>query len=79
MMTYLTPHPWSRDFSWTPRTGPFVRLTRDEAAHYDTHGFVVVEDALAPEVVAELLAHLDPLEARVDAFLRTQFPQPGKD
>ena len=72
MMTYLTPHPWSRDFSWTPRTGPFVRLTRDEAAHYDTHGFVVVEDALAPEVVAELLAHLDPLEARVDAFLRTQ-------
>jgi ectoine hydroxylase-related dioxygenase (phytanoyl-CoA dioxygenase family) len=68
----LDPHPWSRDFSWSPRTGPFVRLTRDEAASYDTHGFLVIEDALAPELVAELLARLDPLEARVDTFLRTQ-------
>jgi ectoine hydroxylase-related dioxygenase (phytanoyl-CoA dioxygenase family) len=66
----LTPHPWSRDFAWTPRTGPFVRVTRAQAEQYDALGYVAIEGALAPEVVAELVAHLDPLEARTDAFLR---------
>ncbi|HEY8123388.1 MAG TPA: phytanoyl-CoA dioxygenase family protein [Myxococcota bacterium] len=68
----LRPHPWSRAFAWTPRTGPFVRLSREQAAHYDANGFIAIEDALAPELVAELIARIDPLEARVDAFLREQ-------
>jgi len=68
----ITPHPWSRDFAWTPRTGPFLRVTRAQAEQYDALGYVAIEDALAPEVVAELVAHLDPLEAKTDAFLRTQ-------
>jgi len=68
----LEAHPWSREFAWTPRRGPFVRITRDDAEHYDAHGFLIVEDALPPVRVAEFLAHLDPLEARVDSFLRAQ-------
>ncbi|MBM4385352.1 MAG: phytanoyl-CoA dioxygenase family protein [Deltaproteobacteria bacterium] len=68
----LTPHPWSRGFAWTPRTGPFVRITRAQAEQYDALGYVALEGALAPEVVAELVAHLDPLEAKTDAFLRAQ-------
>jgi ectoine hydroxylase-related dioxygenase (phytanoyl-CoA dioxygenase family) len=68
----LTPHPWSRDFAWAPRTGPLVRVSRAQAEQYDALGYVAIEGALAPEVVAELVAHLDPLEAKTDAFLRAQ-------
>jgi ectoine hydroxylase-related dioxygenase (phytanoyl-CoA dioxygenase family) len=49
-----------------------VRLTREQVAQYDAQGFVVVEGALSPEVVAELCARLDPLEAEVDAALRAR-------
>ncbi|HEU4428982.1 MAG TPA: phytanoyl-CoA dioxygenase family protein [Myxococcota bacterium] len=68
----LAPHPWSHDFAWAPPRGPFRRITEEQAAHYDEHGYVALEDALAPEMISELIALLDPLEARVDAQLRAQ-------
>ena len=68
----LRPHPWSRGFAWSPRSGRFLRITRAQAEQYDALGFVAFEGALAPEVVAELIARLDPLEAKTDAFLRAQ-------
>ncbi len=68
----LALHPWSRGFAPPAREGPRVRLTAEEVLQFDEAGFVVVEDALSPERVAELVAHIDPQEARVEQFLRAQ-------
>jgi ectoine hydroxylase-related dioxygenase (phytanoyl-CoA dioxygenase family) len=68
----LAPHPWSRGFAQPARTERPVRLGADQIAQFDEAGFLVVEDALAPELVAEVIRCLDPQEARVEQFLRAQ-------
>jgi hypothetical protein len=35
----LVPHPWSRGFAWEPPRGPFRRITEEQEAHYDEHGY----------------------------------------
>lgn len=64
-------HPWSRDFEWPRHPGPFRRLTPEQAEQYDSQGFVLLENAIDPEVLRAVTEALDPLEARAEAFLRT--------
>src|SRR4051794_25420286 len=35
------PHPASHGFQWTPLTGPFRRLSAEEARGFDEHGFLL--------------------------------------
>ena len=72
-MTKTLPlHPWNRGFTWTTPRGPFRRVTDEQAAHFDEHGFVVLENQLDPALVRQVTDELDAYESRVDAFLRTQ-------
>ena len=72
MTTTLEPDPLSSDFSWRSPRGPFRRITPEQARAFDEQGFFVLEDALDPDTVARVRAEIDPIEARVEAFLRSR-------
>ncbi len=62
-------HPWNVDFEWVDRTGPFRRLTVEQAAEFDERGFVVLENVFDDEELAPVIAATDALEAQADEFL----------
>ena len=49
-MTVLPRHPWNTDFTWTDHTGPFRRVTAEQARAYDEQGFFVLHDAIDAEI-----------------------------
>ena len=62
-------HPLNRDFAWTPPRGPFRRLTDAQAHGFDERGFCVVDDALSPALLRDVVAEIDPWEAKVESVL----------
>ena len=71
-MSPLTLHPWNDAFTWTDHTGPFRRITAEQARAFDEQGFFVLEDAVDAETLAALDAAIEPFDAEVIEFLRTQ-------
>jgi phytanoyl-CoA hydroxylase len=71
-MTGATPnrHPLNSDFEWVDHAGPFRAIDEQQAKSYDELGFFVLRDALPLDVIAALLAEIDPLEARQEEDLR---------
>ena len=55
-------HPWNEDFEWQDHVGSPGLLTEDQVRHYDSEGFVVVQDVFT---AAELDPVVDELDARV--------------
>jgi len=68
----MRPHPWNTEFTWTTPGGPFRRVTAEQAARFDEDGFVVLENLVDAETLAEVTNELDRFEASVDTFLRSQ-------
>jgi ectoine hydroxylase-related dioxygenase (phytanoyl-CoA dioxygenase family) len=68
----LEPHPWNRDFAWTPRRGPFRRISAEDAARFDADGCFVLEGALDADALAACTAAIDPFERRADEALRAR-------
>src|SRR5262245_21632231 len=68
----LERHPWNVEFDWHVPGGPPRRLTPAQVDHFDTLGYVVVDDALDLETVATVSAALDTYEASVDRWLQRQ-------
>jgi hypothetical protein len=66
------PHPLSTGFAWRPAPGPFERVTAAQAAAFDGDGFFLAEGVVGPATCAALVAAIDPVEAEVAGFLRTQ-------
>jgi ectoine hydroxylase-related dioxygenase (phytanoyl-CoA dioxygenase family) len=66
------PHPWNEGFDWRDRSGPVRTLTEAQARHYDEHGYVVVPDLVPPDLLAEVTAAIDAIEAEVEASLRAR-------
>ena len=56
-------HPWNTEFEWTDHTGPFRRATAEQVAHFDEHGFFVLEDAVPADVLAEVRDESDRYDA----------------
>ncbi len=71
-MTALPHHPWNTGFTWTDHTGPFRRVTTDQARAYDEHGFFVLQDAIDAETITALTTAIEPLDAEVMEFLATR-------
>lgn len=71
-MTTFAPHPWNTGFRWCDHTGPFRRITAEQAAAFDRDGFFVFEDAVDAETLAALDAEIEPFDREVLEFLRTQ-------
>jgi len=63
-------HPRNVDFAWHEHGGPFRVLTPAQAAAYDRDGFFVLEDVFEPELVADLVAEIDPIEAAFETVVR---------
>jgi phytanoyl-CoA hydroxylase len=69
--TTIRRHPWNTDFEWIDRSGPFRRLSADEARQFDERGFVVLHDVFSEAEIAPVRAELDELERETEAHLRT--------
>ncbi len=65
-------HPRNRDFTWQAPSGPYRRISADQARAWSEQGYFVLPDAFEAETVAEVAEAIDPLEARVAAFLKTR-------
>jgi ectoine hydroxylase-related dioxygenase (phytanoyl-CoA dioxygenase family) len=65
-------HKWNEAFEWEPATGPFRRITDEQARDYDEQGFFVFEDALSADEVARLRDEIDPFEERSTEWLRSK-------
>lgn len=70
-MTYPL-HEMNRDFFWPTHKGPFHTLSAEQADAFDRHGYFVFPNAFTPDEIANLTAAIDPIEAEVEAFLRTR-------
>ena len=66
-------HALNRDFEWRDHPGPYRVATDDQVRQYDRDGFFLMEDVFDPDLVAGLLAELDPLEAEFERMLREKF------
>jgi ectoine hydroxylase-related dioxygenase (phytanoyl-CoA dioxygenase family) len=73
--TTIERHPWNTDFEWRTPDGPFRALTDAQAAQFDEQGFVVLEDVIDLDVLAEVRGACDVAEAKTDAFLHAQEAQ----
>ncbi len=65
-------HPLNASFTWIGAPGPFRRLTAEQARAYSEDGYFVLQDVFDAETLRAVLAEIDPLEAQVEAFLRTR-------
>jgi ectoine hydroxylase-related dioxygenase (phytanoyl-CoA dioxygenase family) len=65
-------HVWNTSFAWPRHTGPFRRVTEEQARAYDELGFFVLEDALDQDTLAVLEAEIAPYDERALEFLRGQ-------
>jgi phytanoyl-CoA hydroxylase len=63
-------HPLNVEFAWSSPTAPFRRITAAQARAYDERGFFVLEDAFSSDELRAVLSEIDPVEARVEAFLQ---------
>jgi len=68
----LERHPLNMTFEWQSATGPFRRVTDDQAAQFDRDGYIVIDDLLDAATLARVTTEIDGFEAKVDAFLKTQ-------
>ena len=65
-------HPWNTRFEWSAPSGPFRRITPEQAAAWSEVGYFLLEDAFAPEELEAVTADLDALDEKVSTFLQTQ-------
>ncbi|MBI4932470.1 MAG: hypothetical protein HY828_01250, partial [Actinobacteria bacterium] len=49
-------HPWNTEFTWVDRTGPFRRVTQQQADQFNRDGFVVLNDVFSDAELAPVLA-----------------------
>jgi len=69
----MRPHPLSKDFSWIDRPHEGLRALRpDQVAQFDAHGFVRIENAFSTNEIADVIAAIDPLEAKGEEWLRSR-------
>jgi len=68
----ITPieHELNTGFAWVDHAGPFRVITEAQARDYDTLGYFVLEDALSPDQLDQVVAAIDPIEAQEEEELR---------
>jgi ectoine hydroxylase-related dioxygenase (phytanoyl-CoA dioxygenase family) len=63
-------HALNTAFDWRDHTGPLRVLSPEQVRRYDELGYFVLEGALAPAEVDELVTAIDPFEAQAEEALR---------
>lgn len=73
MVREIRKHPLSKDFIWQESARDDLRrLTTDEVAQFDAHGFVRLGGVFTPQEITDVIAAIDPLEARSEEWLRSK-------
>lgn len=67
-----TEHELNTGFEWADHHGPYRVISDAQANSYDELGFFVLEDALTPDQVDQVVAEIDPIEAYREDQLRGQ-------
>ena len=65
-------HERNAEFRWKPITGPFRRLTDEQAQSYNEAGYFLLSGALDTATVEAVTKAIDPLEQATEAALRKQ-------
>jgi phytanoyl-CoA hydroxylase len=65
-------HPWNTAFEWRACTGPFRILDNRRAAHFDSHGYLLLPGAFALDEIAVIRDEIDRFEMRTEELLATQ-------
>ena len=68
----MRPHALNRGFTWSIPGGPYRVVTDDEAAQFDSAGFVVLRGVLSSDVLDAVEADLDEFDAATEAELRAR-------
>lgn len=63
-------HPLNIDFDWNPPSGPYQRISEEQAQSWSDDGFFVLEDAFDAQTISDVLAELDPKEEIVESNLQ---------
>jgi phytanoyl-CoA hydroxylase len=69
MDTVITRHPWNVGFEWNDVRGPGRRLTVSEIESFNTNGFLILKASLPVELIDQVRAVTDAIEAGQDAEL----------
>jgi len=69
--TVVVRHEQNERFTWHRHDGPFEVVTADQARMYDDLGYFVFEDAFDADVLARVIAEIDPYEAQIEEVLRS--------
>ena len=65
----MTIHPWNKSFVWQNHTATSGALTQTQIDHFDSDGYVIVNDIFTPGELQELVAITDSAQADAVAFL----------
>lgn len=63
-------HDLNTAFTWRPTTGPYRRVSADQARQYDEAGFFLLEKAFTADETAAVRAAIDPMESAYEEILR---------
>jgi len=67
----IKPHPLSRDFVWSmPAPHALRYLSTEQYRAFDKNGFVKLEGVFTPDEVTNVIAAIDPMEEKGEAWLR---------
>jgi len=73
--TRFAPHPWNIDFEWQRSPGNGGALTPQQIEQFDTDGFVVLENLIDSETLAQIRDTIDEIEQPIeDRPRRTDAP-----
>ena len=68
----MTSHPWNKSFVWQNHTATSGALTQTQIDHFDSDGYVIVNDIFTPDELQELVAITDSAQADAAALLAAQ-------
>ena len=74
-MTGYNKHRLNKNFTWRNSEGPFRLVSRGQVSQWNEQGFFLLQNVIAAETIDQLIAEIDPLEEKAEAFLRTQEDQ----
>jgi len=62
-------HDLNTDFHWQAPSGPFRRISDDQARAWDEDGYFLLEDAFDSKAIEQITAEIDPFEAEMEEYL----------
>ena len=66
-------HPLNKTFQWQEAEGPFRLISDEQARSWNEKGYFLLEGAFDTATLSDLIADIDPIEAKMEDYLRKQY------